>query len=166
MAEDVLARHARSWYGLPVEIVIEGDYWHWVKAGPVPLPHPPVVNLIVRHGLPRDARLRLSYAHEMGHIQTLPLALMHLAWVWQHRPRGQGVSLWRRLAWLAGLAVVHQSAWELAAETYVLAQNPAEYTRSYQEARGNPAPWFWALMALLALVGTFVLTRTQHTTEE
>lgn len=162
MAEDVLARHARSWYGLPVEIVIEGDYWHWVKAGPVPLPHPPVVNLIVRHGLPRDARLRLSYAHEMGHIQTLPLALMHLAWVWKHRPRHTRPSLWRRLIWVGLLAVAHQAVWELAAETYVGVRHRTEYKRLYQTPKARPALIFWALMGLLALFSTLGLVERKQ----
>ena len=154
-----IRRYTRSWYGLPVEIVIEGDYWHWVKAGPVPLPHPPVVNLIVRHGLPRDARLRLSYFHEMGHIQTLPLALIHLAWVWKHRPEWAVRSWTRRMAWLGLFMMTHQAVWELTAESYVCAQNSREYRQFYTGTEARLARMFWALMGLLALFGTLALVK-------
>ena len=154
-----IRRYTRSWYGLPVEIVIEGDYWHWVKAGPVPLPHPPVVNLIVRHGLPRDARLRLSYFHEMGHIQTLPLALVHMAWVWKHRRGRNSMSWGRRIVWFGLFIAVHQAAWELAAESYVFVHNPGEYKQLYKETRGHPAKIFWLLMSLLAVLGTLGLIK-------
>ncbi|MFQ5614102.1 MAG: hypothetical protein ACE5H9_18430 [Anaerolineae bacterium] len=52
MEEKHLPRRVRAWYGLPGEIVIESDYWHLVKVGPFPLPHPPLINLFTRRGLP------------------------------------------------------------------------------------------------------------------
>ena len=54
----------RTWYGLPVEILIEGDYWRTVRVGALSLPHPPAINLLVRRGLPQKARVRLSYLPE------------------------------------------------------------------------------------------------------
>jgi len=36
-----------------------------------------VVNTFLRAGFPEAERLRLSYLHEFGHLQTLPLALAH-----------------------------------------------------------------------------------------
>ena len=152
-----LARHTRSWYGLPVEIVIEGDYWHWVKAGPVPLPHPPLVNLVVRQGLPRDVRLRLSYTHEMGHIQTLPAILVHAFWLLRRRPRWTSQSPLRRLTWLGAFLLVHQAAWELAAEGYVAARHGLEYYRVHRQHGRGVAALFWAGMALVAVVGTLLL---------
>ncbi len=158
MQENTISRHARSWYGLPVEIVIEGDYWHWVKAGPVPLPHPPLVNLVVRQGLPRAERLRLSYTHEMGHIQTLPAVLVHVLWLLRRRPRMTSQSLLRRLTWLGALLVVHQAVWELAAEGYVAARHGLEYYRVHKQHGRRVAALFWAGMAFVAVVGTLLLT--------
>ncbi|MCB0191532.1 MAG: hypothetical protein KDJ65_06265 [Anaerolineae bacterium] len=71
-------RQVKAWYGLTGEIVVENELWHLVKVGGVPLNHPPVINLILRRKLPRQAKLRLSYLHEFGHFQTLPLALAYL----------------------------------------------------------------------------------------
>src|SRR3990172_5756052 len=84
------AMKVRSWYGLSGEIEVENELWHLVKVGGVPLNHPPVVNLILRRGLPREDRLRLSYLHEYGHFQTLPLAVAHaflLLWAGRRQRR-------------------------------------------------------------------------------
>ena len=67
----------RSWYGLRAELGVEDRLWHLVRVGRVTLSHPPVVNTFLRAGFPEGERLRLSYLHEFGHLQTLPLALAH-----------------------------------------------------------------------------------------
>jgi hypothetical protein len=126
-------KRVRAWYGLPGEIVIEGDDWHLVKVGPLPLPHPPLINRFIRRGLPPETRLRLSYWHELGHLQTLPIALAHALWLWRRRPRPKQKSLLSRLAWFTAALVTHEAAWELASETYVLAKTGREYRRLYQK---------------------------------
>jgi len=68
--------NVRSWYGLPAEIAV-GQLWHWVSAGGLPLPHPGLVDIDLRQGIPRRERERLTYWHELGHLETLPLALLH-----------------------------------------------------------------------------------------
>ena len=85
MSAETLPRRVRAWYGLPGEIVVEGDHWHLGKVGPLPLPHPPLINRLIRRGLPREDRRALSYWHELGHLQTLPLALIHAVWLWRRR---------------------------------------------------------------------------------
>ncbi len=145
-----------AWYGLPGEIVIEHDYWHLVRVGAVSLPHPPLVNLFIRRGLPVEERRRLSYWHEFGHLQTLPLALLHGLWLaW---PGSVRVRSWReRLTRLAALLLAHEALWELLSESYVVWKvGPTAYRRIY---RSHPNPWlrgFWVGMALLALVGSWL----------
>ncbi len=86
----------RSWYGLIGSIQVEQELWHLVKVGGISLPHPPLINLVLRQRQTHHDRLRLSFLHEFGHLQTLPLALLHLLWliaVWltagrRHRGRG------------------------------------------------------------------------------
>ena len=63
-----------SWYGLTGEIEVGNELWRLVRVGTLNLPHPPVVNTFLRAGLPRSDRLRLSFLHEFGHLQTLPVA--------------------------------------------------------------------------------------------
>ena len=156
--EETMPRRVRAWYGLPGEIVIESEYWHLVRVGPLPLPHPPLVNVFVRRGLPREARLQLSYWHELGHLQTLPLALAHIVWLWRRRSRGQS-SLRERLVRLVLALVVHEAAWELASESYVAIRGGQEYWRLYRKHRHPLPPLFWSGMVGLALLGSFFLSR-------
>lgn len=155
---DSLPRRVRAWYGLPGEIVIEGDHWHLVKVGPVPLPHPPLVNRFIRRGLPPEARLRLSYWHELGHLQTLPLALGHAVWLWRRLPGPHRQTSASRLARLASALIAHEAAWELASETYVLAESGKEYRRLYRAHSNRLLAVFWGGMAGLALLGTLLAT--------
>jgi hypothetical protein len=142
----------RTWFGLPVEILIEGDHWHKVRVGMISLPHPPLVNLLVRHGLPREARERLSYQHELGHVQVLPLALAHALWLWR-RGRGTQHHLWAgRAGHLLGAVVAHEVAWELAAESYVAVRTSPEYGQLYRE---HPKPLLAFLGIALAVLALF-----------
>ena len=153
-----MPRRVRSWYGLPGEIVIEGQDWHLVKVGPLPLPHPPVINRFIRRGLPREDRLRLSYWHELGHLQMLPLALAHALWLWRRRPGLNGMFLLSRLGWFTTALISHEAAWELASETYVLAKSGREYRRLYRKHPNAFLGAFWGGMAALGIVGTIVTT--------
>lgn len=148
-----LPRRVRAWYGLPGEIVIEGDQWHLVKVAPVPPPHPPLINRLIRRGLPPDDRLRLSYRHELGHLQTLPLALAHAVWLWRGRRRRPGLRV-GRLIRLAAALVAHEAAWELASETYVLARSGRDYRALYRKHPNPLLAAFWWGMAALAAGGT------------
>ena len=94
----------RSWYGLTGEIEVENELWHLVRIGTITLNHPPLVNLILRRGLPRSDRLRLSYLHEFGHFQTLPFALLHLLLL-LGSALGRRRSIYGWLDWLTALAL-------------------------------------------------------------
>ncbi len=140
----------RSWYGLPGEIEVENELWHLVKVGGVPLNHPPVVNLILRRGLPREDRLRRSYLHEFGHFQTLPLALAHaLALLWSQRGRRHSLFGW--LIRLVALAVAHEAVWEMASEGYVIARDGAAYRETYRKTSNPFVPVFWVGMGALGI---------------
>ncbi len=98
----------RSWYGLTGEIEVENELWHLVKVGNVALNHPPMINLVLRRRLPREDRLRLSYLHEFGHFQTLPIALMHVFLIlWMGRAQQRTLFGW--LKWLVILAIAHEA---------------------------------------------------------
>ena len=148
----------RSWYGLTGEIEVENELWHLVSVAGVPLNHPPVVNLILRRRLPRHDRLRLSYLHEFGHFQTLPLALAHaLVLLWGQRRRRHSLLGW--LLRLAAIAAAHEAVWELASETYVMAHDGAAYRDAYRKTPNSFAPIFWFGMSGLAVGLTAWLSR-------
>lgn len=146
--------NVRAWYGLSAEIVVEHGLWHLVRVGRVALYHPPLVNLLLRRGQPRRERLRLSFIHEFGHLQTLPVAVIHLLYLMVYgRWRGRG--FWGTLTAVFAATVAHQATWELASETYVVANTGSEYGRIYRE---HPNPLgqtlFWGGMSILSLLLT------------
>ena len=146
-------RNVRSWYGLPAEIAVEDRLWHLVRVADVRLNHPPVVNLLLRRNLPEEDRLRLSFLHEYGHLQTLPIAAFHAVLLVRRMRRVEGM---RELFKAIVFAIVaHEAAWELAAEGYVLTNTGAEYCKIY---RRNPntlgQALFWTGMASTALLLT------------
>lgn len=150
--------NVRSWYGLAGEIDVVDERWHRVKAGSVTLNHPPLVNHLLRRGLPHEDRLRLSHLHEFGHFQTLPLALAHvLLLVWgrsrarRRGPRAILASVPRWLVWVPGLAIAHQAMWEMASEAYVMAHDGSAYRETYCRVRNSFLFAFWAVMGGLAI---------------
>ena len=156
------ARTVVSWYGLQGEIMVENDLWHLVRVNGLPLPHPPLMNLMLRRGLPVDDRLQFSFLHEFGHLQTLPLALVQmLALVWLAlRPNPGGPSPLRRLL-LAALA--HTAFWEMASESYVMAAARPAYQQAYRRTpnlAGRAA--FWGAMASLLSLSTWALGRRRR----
>jgi hypothetical protein len=154
-----LSRQVRAWYGLPGEIVVEGNYWHLVKVGPLQLPHPPVINRLIRRGLPHEDRRRLSYWHELGHLQTLPLALAHALWLWRGYSRCPGPRI-VRLIRLAAALLTHEAGWELASEAYVVTKSVRGYWRLYRRHPNRLLAAFWLGMAGLAVMGTIFSLRS------
>lgn len=157
--EEILDWETRTWYGLPVRVLVSSSNLHRVWANGVVLPHFGLVNLFARQGLPTRVRLELTARHELGHLQTLPVPLLHLLALFLARPTKKG-SPWAR--WLL-IGIAHQAVWEIAAESYVLATD----SRARAYPRPSWARWvyrlFWALMALLAVLPTYWLVRHRPT---
>lgn len=147
-----------AWYGLTGEIEVENELWHLVKVGQVALNHPPLVNLILRRGLPRGDRLRLSYLHEFGHFQTLPFVLLHLLLLLSSSFRRRR-SLCGWLIWWAELALAHEAVWELAAEVYVAAHDGKAYFATYRKSPNSLMPAFWAGISALVIWLNWLLLR-------
>ena len=141
--------NVQSWYGHTGEIEVENDLWHLVRIGNVALNYPPIVNRILRRGLPRADRWRLSYLHEFGHFQTLPFALAHALFVvWDGRKR-RSFTGW--LMWLATLAVMSKAVWELTSEAYVVAAEGADYRETYRKSPNRLLPLFWTAMSVVGI---------------
>ncbi len=149
----VLHRRPRTWYGLPVDITVAGNHWHRVVVLGLPLPHLGLVNFFARQGLPVDERLALTWRHEFGHLQMLPVMLAHLLLIlW---PRGrQNKSRWVRLP--VGF-IAHQALWEIAAESYVVAGSGPENFRSRSRTSWVIYIALWVVMTFLAVAGTMFM---------
>jgi len=163
-AKEMLRQKARAWYGVPVDITVSSDHWHRVVVPGLALPHPGLVNLFARWGLPADERLALTYRHELGHLQTLPVPLVHLLLIlWTRRGR-RGGSRWLRA--LVGL-LAHQAVWELAAESYVVTTTRYGRSRSRSTVGRTIYALLWSGMAFLAAAGTaFLIHRPASPTNE
>ncbi len=136
--------------------------WHLVRIGRIRLVHPALVNLVLRAGLPVEDRLRLSYLHEFGHLQTLPVALAHAAaLLWAGRGSRLG---WT--AWLGAITIAHQATWELASEAYLAVSDWSDYRAVYQRHPNSLSLGFWAVMAGLSIGLTWLLVRRRGSSEE
>ncbi len=143
----------RTWYGLPAEIVIGEDLWHRVSTGGLAYPHPGLVNQHLRQGLPRQERKRLTYWHELGHLETFPLTILHGLLIWRTWRERQDTPWYLRL--IIGLLAL-MAGWEATAELYTMVRAGPDYARLYRHARPKlpMLPLFWAAMGGLASAGT------------
>jgi len=128
--------------GSGVRVVISDDGLCDVALPGVPLPHPSLINAMIRRGLPPQAKARLFFLHELGHLQTLPLLALPLLLL----RRKQRTSL-------AGAALdllALEALWELASEVYVVSRTGRGYVGAWRASRNPAALLFWLLMLLLA----------------
>ncbi len=135
----------RTWYGAVGQVELHGPFWHLVGLWGLDVPHPPLVNLLVRLGLPLEAKRELSFKHEAGHLQTLPVALLMTALLLVRAWRSRSIT-WRSLPLLwAG----HHAMWEMLAEGYVMWSNRDRYRRLYGDKPHLGLMLFWLLTAIL-----------------
>lgn len=112
-----------TWFGLPGHALVGTDDWHVIWSGWIALPHVGVVNRLLRRPVEPSERLKLVGLHEQGHFETLPAAVLLLAWLsWAHRRRGLSVSP----SWPDWIA--HSVAWEGLSEGWVINRERASYT--------------------------------------
>ncbi len=143
--------HIKTWYGSTGRIELHGRFWHLAGLGNVEIPHPPVVNLLIRQGLPRDAQRELSFRHEFGHLQTLPLAIMATVLLLK-RAKQTGRLKWSQGVWLWA---EHHALWEMMAESYVMWRLSGRYKRLYGGRLHAGLVLFWLGTAVLVARGFF-----------
>jgi hypothetical protein len=117
-------RWTRTWDGAPARVrtascsLCEAALWGVVL--------PRRVNMLIRRSLPVDGRLRLSYWHELGHLQVLPRVAAAALMTWGSARRVRR-SLMLSIPGLNAL-------WELLAESYVVWKVRGESLRIYRRA--------------------------------
>jgi hypothetical protein len=72
-------RQIRTWYGMSANITIGPGFVHRVGLGHIVIPHPPVVNFLLRQGLTEEARRTLTLVHEFSHVQSAPGVVLYAA---------------------------------------------------------------------------------------
>ncbi len=118
-----------TWYRLPTRIIVSDNGLCDIAPLGIPMPHPSLINLALRRGLPDEARLRLFFLHELGHLQTLPQLLLPLLLL-QLKQRTRRRTL---LLNILGL----EAFWELTSETYVVWRARHWYAAAWRA----PGPW-------------------------
>jgi hypothetical protein len=137
----------RTWYGINVLVDVDNRFLHKAGIGRAILPHPALVNLLLRIGLPGGGRL-LAQKHEFGHFQTAPGALLYVALVLSLAAQGHF-----HLTRVFFLLVSTHATWEMASEGYTILADPRGYRAAYAGVSLLPRLFFWVLMSTLTLMG-------------
>ncbi|MEN8263916.1 MAG: hypothetical protein ABFR82_10660 [Nitrospirota bacterium] len=143
----------RMWFGMNATVIIGPGFIHKAGFSKILLPHPPVINWLLRQRLTDEARYPLSFTHEFGHLQTVPLAVLYT-----------GVML--ALASVTGhtglleivlVLISTHAAWEITAEIYTIASNVHLYRKYYEKITLIPRAIFWIITGAFAVTGWFVI---------
>ncbi len=142
----------QMWFGVKATVTIGPGFMHHAGFGKISVPHPPVINRLLRQGLAKDVQYALSFTHEFGHLQTMPLAVFYT-----------GVML--ALASITGhtglieiilVLISTHAAWEIAAEIFTIASDAPLYRKYYEEITVIPRVIFWVFTGTLSLTGWIV----------
>ncbi len=153
-----------TWFGTTGRVTAGADGWHVAEVGRLQLPHPGLVNMILRAGPPEET-LRLVVLHERGHFETAPAAALHLFWVLSAALRSpaephpcRDLPPLRGFLRAAALAVSHHAAWEALAEAWVVRHEGRSY------ARGSAArqTFFWTVTPALAFAALLLLRSSDN----
>ena len=143
----------RVWFGMNATVTIGPGFIHKAGFSKILLPHPPVINWLLRQRLTDEARYTLSFTHEFGHLQTAPLAVLYtgvmlaLAYVTVHTG----------LLEIVLVLISTHAAWEIMAEIYTIASNVPLYRKYYEKITLIPRVIFWIITGAFAVTGWFII---------
>jgi len=139
----------RTWFGAKATITIGPGFIHKAGLGVFLIPHPPVINWMLRLGLREDRQYTLSCTHEFGHLQSAPLALPYTV-------------LMLALTFVTGHAslleiilvfISTHAAWEVISEILTITSDAQLYREYYQGITIIPRIVFWISMGILTIIG-------------
>ncbi len=145
-------RTRRTWYGAVATVSIGPGFWHEAGLGSLIIPHPPLINLLLRHGLSEEARTTLAFAHEFGHLQSAPLFLAYAAlMVILNIARGSG-----NFPEIFFLLISAHATWEIGAEILAKAADYQQYREYYESVTPIPRLIFWTSTLTITVLGWLV----------
>ena len=139
----------RTWFGVNATITIGPGFIHKAGLGGFLIPHPPVINWLLRQGLREDMQYTLSCTHEFGHFQSAPLALPYtvlmlaLTFVTGHAS----------LLEIIFVLISTHAAWEVMSEILTITSDAQLYSEYYQGITIIPRIVFWISMGTLTIIG-------------
>jgi hypothetical protein len=139
----------RTWFFLNAVVDVEPGRFHRAGFGHFLIPHPPVVNWLLRRGLSKASYKSLCTEHEMGHLQALPFEALYsliLMLIMMNNTNDDVVG-W---SWLI---VSSFASWEIVAEVYTIRHVQPGYRRLYRGVSLLPRMLFWFISLSLVLGG-------------
>lgn len=142
----------RTWYGLNADITIGPGFIHRIGWRNFYIPHPPIVNWLLRQGLNEEDYYTLSISHEFAHFQSAPLALPYTVGLIA-LGASEGLSFLSMLI----LIISTHTVWELLSEVLTILRNRQFYRRCYFGISSVPRRIFWISTSALSLFGWIIL---------
>ncbi len=142
----------RTWFGVEATVGIGSGLIHEAGVGGLVVPHPAVINWLLRRGLGDNARYTLSFTHEFGHLLSAPLALLYAGVL-------LAVSFATGHANLLNIVLVLVSAhaaWEIASEIFAISSDLQLYRRCYKGVTTAPRIIFWIFTSVLTTIGWII----------
>jgi hypothetical protein len=131
----------RTWFGVKATITIGPGFIHKAGLGGFLIPHPPVINWLLRQGLREDMQYTLSCTHEFG------VVMLALAFVTGHASLLEIVLI---------LTSTH-AAWEVMSEILTITTDVQLYREYYQGITIIPRIVFWISMGTLTVIGWIIV---------
>lgn len=142
-----------TWFGFDVTIEVGPGFLHKAGVGRWRIPHPPLMNGLIRWGVSKNASQTLSLVHEYGHIQTAPFALLYALGMLTVVGFLVSGRIWLQSA---GVVLSTHAVWEIMAEMVTMARTGTFYTQCYQGVSVVPRLVFWVLTSVLTCLGWIV----------
>jgi hypothetical protein len=143
----------RTWYGLDGTVIIGAGFMHKSGVGTLIIPHPAVINWLLRLGLPENSAITLRINHEIGHLQSAPLAVLYTAANYTAIITANQVNLLN----LTLVFICTHAAWEIMSEILTIVTDSQFYHKCYQGVSLVPRAIFWLSTISLTLTGWIIV---------
>ena len=143
----------RTWYGLNGTVIIGAGLMHKSGVGSLVIPHPAVVNWLLRLGLLENSATTLRINHEIGHLQSAPLAVLYTAMNYTAIVAANQVNLFNLIL----VFICTHAAWEIMSEILTIVIDPQFYHKCYQGVSLVPRVIFWFSTISLTLMGWIIV---------
>jgi len=143
----------RTWYGLEGTVIIGAGLMHKSGVGSLIIPHPAVINWLLRLGLSENSATALRIHHEIGHLQSAPLAVVYTATNYVAIITANQVNLLNLLL----VFICTHAAWEIMSEILTIVIDPPFYHKCYQGVSLVPRAIFWLSTISLTLIGWIIV---------
>jgi len=151
-AKEAKTVQLRTWYGVDAAITIGPDFIHRAGWRNFLIPHPPLVNWILRQGLNENDYYTLSISHEFAHFQSAPLALSYTVGMIA-LAAGEDLSLLS----MAIIIISTHAVWEFLSEILTIIHNRQFYRRCYKGISSVSRWVFWISVSGLAFLSWSIL---------